>query len=121
MGRSYCALWPYCSDCFKGIFFILLHAIGLKRCGFWFRRLGGVLQANESYFKFMKDGEKIGRVIELLPNTLYKVEFDDAKILICYLSGRMKLNHINVFVGDRVQVLIDQYGGKATNRITKRL
>ena len=70
------------------------------------------------------DGPDIpGSVTEVLPSNLYRVQLDgeDAKSVICYLAGKMKLNHIRVLIGDRVTVVLDKYGGKATNRITRRL
>jgi translation initiation factor IF-1 len=33
----------------------------------------------------------------------------------------MKLHKIKVLEGDKVEVILDKYGGKATNRITHRL
>ncbi len=61
-----------------------------------------------------------GTVIECLPASLYRVDFD-GKERLCYLGGKMKYNHIRVLVGDEVDVILDEYGGKATNRIIKRL
>lgn len=60
----------------------------------------------------------IGTVIEALPNTLFRVETVDGKVLISYLSGKMRMHRIKVLIGDRVEVLLDQYGGKG--RIIKR-
>ena len=60
------------------------------------------------------------RVIEALPNATYRAEADDGNTFICYLGGKMKKNKINVVVGDKVEVIIDPYGGKATNRIIYR-
>jgi translation initiation factor IF-1 len=65
------------------------------------------------------ENTKVGVVTESLPNTLFRVDLGDDKILISYLSGKMRMNRIKVLVGDRVEVLIDPYGGKG--RITKRL
>ncbi|MDD4637949.1 MAG: translation initiation factor IF-1 [Bacteroidales bacterium] len=59
-----------------------------------------------------------GTVIEALPNTLFRVSLGDDKTVLSYLSGRMRMNRIKVLVGDRVDVLIDPYGGKG--RIVKR-
>ncbi len=61
------------------------------------------------------------RVIESLPNLTYKVETADGKQYICYVSGKMKLNKIWIGIGDMVKVALDPYGGKATNRINRRL
>ncbi|MBP6931413.1 MAG: translation initiation factor IF-1 [Candidatus Pacebacteria bacterium] len=65
------------------------------------------------------ENTKVGVVIESLPNTLFRVDLGDDKVLISYLSGKMRMNRIKVLVGDKVEVLIDPYGGKG--RITKRL
>ncbi|MFA6355360.1 MAG: translation initiation factor IF-1 [Candidatus Paceibacterota bacterium] len=60
----------------------------------------------------------IGTVIEALPNTLFRVDIGDGKVIISYLSGKMRMHRIKVLVGDRVEVLLDIYGGKG--RIIKR-
>ncbi|HLP86624.1 MAG TPA: translation initiation factor IF-1 [Candidatus Paceibacterota bacterium] len=60
----------------------------------------------------------IGTVTEALPNTLFRVDIGDGKIIISYLSGKMRMHRIKVLVGDRVEVLLDPYGGKG--RIIKR-
>jgi translation initiation factor IF-1 len=60
----------------------------------------------------------IGTVIEALPNTLFRVDLGDGKVIISYLSGKMRINRIKVLLGDRVEVLLDPYGGKG--RIIKR-
>ena len=65
------------------------------------------------------ENTKVGIVTESLPNTLFRVDLGGDKILISYLSGKMRMNRIKVLVGDKVEVLIDPYGGKG--RITKRL
>lgn len=61
---------------------------------------------------------KIGSVVEALPNTMFKVSLEDGGEILAYLSGRMRLNRIRVLVGDRVEMEIDPYGGKA--RIIRR-
>jgi translation initiation factor IF-1 len=60
----------------------------------------------------------IGIVTEALPNTLFRVDVGDGKIIVSYLAGKMRMHRIKVLVGDRVEVLIDPYGGKG--RIIKR-
>ena len=63
---------------------------------------------------------KVGVVVENLPNTMFRVQFDDQEELhLAYLSGKMKLYRIRILVGDKVEVLLDPYGGKG--RIIKRL
>ncbi len=61
----------------------------------------------------------VGTVIEALPNTLFRVDLGEEKIVLSYLSGKMRMHRIKVLVGDKVEVLLDSYGGKG--RITKRI
>lgn len=75
------------------------------------------IQSSEQ--KDPRDFVQKGVVVEAMPNTLFKVELNDQSVIIAYLSGKMVFNRIKVLVGDTVEVLIDQYGGKA--RITKRM
>lgn len=60
----------------------------------------------------------IGVVEEALPNTLFRVKLEDDSLVLAYLAGKMRLHRIKVLVGDRVQLHIDPYGGRA--RITRR-
>lgn len=60
----------------------------------------------------------VGTVTEALPNTLFRVDIGDGKIILSYLAGKMRIHRIKVLVGDRVEVLLDSYGGKG--RIIKR-
>lgn len=60
-----------------------------------------------------------GVVTESLPNTMFRVLLDgEDQPMIAYLSGKMRKFKIKVLIGDKVEVLIDPYGGKG--RITKR-
>lgn len=61
----------------------------------------------------------LGTVVEALPNTLFRVELEPGRVVLAYLSGKMRLHRIRVLVGDRVETVLDPYGGKG--RITKRL
>lgn len=63
--------------------------------------------------------KKMAVVTEALPNTLFKVKIDgEAEDRLAFLSGKMRLNKIRVLIGDKVEMDIDPYGGKA--RITRR-
>lgn len=59
-----------------------------------------------------------GVVDEALPNTLFRVKLSEDRIVLAYLAGKMRLHRIKVLVGDRVQVQLDPYGGRA--RIIRR-
>lgn len=60
-----------------------------------------------------------GIVQEALPNTMFRVKFENGDIIVAYLAGKMRLNRIKVLVGDTVEVLLDPYGGKG--RIVRRM
>ncbi|MEK7650475.1 MAG: translation initiation factor IF-1 [Patescibacteria group bacterium] len=60
-----------------------------------------------------------GLVVKALPNALFELELAPDKHILAYLAGKMRINRIRVLVGDRVEVLLDSYGGKG--RIVRRL
>ncbi len=60
----------------------------------------------------MKDNVLVveGEVIENLPNTLFRVKlFNSEKVILCYLSGKMRKNYIKILPGDRVRMEITPY------------
>lgn len=61
---------------------------------------------------------KLGVVTEALPNTLFRVDLGGEAPIMAYLSGKMRLHRIKILVGDKVEVLLDPYGGKG--RIIRR-
>lgn len=62
--------------------------------------------------------EKItGQVIDALPNTHFRVKTEKGD-MIAYLGGKMRVHKIRILVGDKVELLLDEYGGKA--RLTRR-
>ncbi len=68
----------------------------------------------------MADVEIIeGIVEEALPNTLFRVKpATGGEPILAYLAGKMRLHRIKVLVGDKVQLQLDPYGGRA--RIVRR-
>ena len=59
-----------------------------------------------------KQDDKIeveGTVVELLPNTQFKVELDNGHKVLAYLSGRMRKYYIRILLGDRVRVEMTPY------------
>ncbi len=60
-----------------------------------------------------------GTIIEALPETMFKVLTEDGVEVLAYLAGKMRMHRIKVLVGDKIEMKIDPYGGKA--RIFKRL
>lgn len=61
-----------------------------------------------------------GIVTEALPNTLFRVKIDGSEdVVMAYLAGKMRMHRIKVLIGDKVELALDSYGGRA--RISKRL
>ena len=61
-----------------------------------------------------------GVVTEALPDTLFRVKLDGKDdIVLAYLAGKMRMHRIRVLIGDKVELALEPYGGRA--RITKRL
>ena len=50
-----------------------------------------------------------GKVIEPLPNAMFKVELDNGHKILAHVSGKMRLHFIRILPGDRVLVEISQY------------
>jgi translation initiation factor IF-1 len=63
-----------------------------------------------------------GVVLEPLPNTEFKVELEDGRIITAHLAGKMRMNYIKILPGDRVTVQLSMYDlskGRITYRHTK--
>lgn len=69
-----------------------------------------------------------GTVEEVLPNSLFRVRLQpteeegaeaEGQLVLAYLAGKMRLHHIRVLMGDKVEMVLDPYGGRA--RIVRRL
>lgn len=50
-----------------------------------------------------------GEVLEALPNTFFRVKISDGKVLLCHLSGKMRMNYIRILPGDKVRVEVTPY------------
>lgn len=61
-----------------------------------------------------------GKVIETLPNAMFKVKLETGQEIICYISGKIRLNYIKILNGDKVTVEISPYD-LTKGRITRRL
>lgn len=64
---------------------------------------------------------ELGSITESLPNLCFRVQLDSGAEIMAYTAGKMRLNRIRMMVGDKVMVELDPYGGKASNRIIRRL
>lgn len=50
-----------------------------------------------------------GTVVEVLPNTMFRVELTNGKKIIAYLSGKMRMHFIRILPGDKVIVELSPY------------
>jgi len=60
-----------------------------------------------------------GEVTESLPNATFRVKLEDGKIILCHLSGKMRIHHIKVMVGDQVDLEMTPYDDEK-GRIVRR-
>ncbi len=60
-----------------------------------------------------------GKVIEVLPNATFRVELDNGHIVLCHISGKMRMHYIKILLSDKVRVEITPYSldkGRITHR-----
>jgi translation initiation factor IF-1 len=50
-----------------------------------------------------------GRVVELLPNTMFRVELPNGHRILAHISGKMRLHFIQILPGDKVMVQMSPY------------
>lgn len=53
--------------------------------------------------------EMQGRVIETLPNTVFRVELDNGHIITAHISGKIRKHYIRILTGDHVRVEMSPY------------
>lgn len=64
--------------------------------------------------------EVTGEVIEVLPDSKFRIELDNGHLVLGHLSGRMSQNRIQVTVGDKVIIELTPYD-LSRGRVTRRL
>ena len=50
-----------------------------------------------------------GKVIEVLPNAMFRVKLDNGHSVLAHSAGKMRLHFIRILTGDRVKVEISPY------------
>jgi len=60
-----------------------------------------------------------GKVVEPLPNAMFRVELTSGHIVLAHISGKMRMNFIRILPGDRVKVEMSPYD-LSRGRITYR-
>ena len=60
-----------------------------------------------------------GTVVEPLPNAMFRVELDNGHVVLCHISGKMRMHYIKILPNDKVRVEITPYSldkGRITHR-----
>jgi translation initiation factor IF-1 len=63
--------------------------------------------------------EMEGRVIETLPNTMFRVKLENDHVVTAHISGKMRKHYIRILTGDKVKVQMTPYD-LSKGRITYR-
>jgi len=60
----------------------------------------------------MKNNKNIevnGEVTEALPNTMFRVQLENGKLILATLKGRLRKSYVRIFPGDKVKVEFTPY------------
>jgi len=60
-----------------------------------------------------------GKVLEPLPNAMFRVELDNGHKVLAHISGKMRMHYIRILPGDKVLVELSPYD-LSRGRITYR-
>lgn len=50
-----------------------------------------------------------GTVVEPLPNAMFKVKLQNNHVILCHISGKMRMFYIKILPGDQVRVQLSPY------------
>lgn len=64
--------------------------------------------------------ETEGKIIESLPNAMFKVELENGHVVLAHVSGKMRMNFIRILPGDKVKLELSPYD-LSRGRITFRV
>jgi translation initiation factor IF-1 len=57
-----------------------------------------------------KDAIKVeGKVLETLPNAMFRVELANQHVIMAHVSGKMRMHFIRILAGDKVTVEMSPY------------
>lgn len=71
------------------------------------------------YMSKNKNIEIKGKVLESLSNGNFKVELENGVEILCYLSGKIRMNYIKILPGDKVLIEMSPYD-TTKGRIVRR-
>ena len=50
-----------------------------------------------------------GKVVDTLPNAMFKVELENGATILAHVSGKIRMHYIRILPGDRVTVELSPY------------
>lgn len=50
-----------------------------------------------------------GKVVEILPNALFRIKLENEVSILGHLAGKLRVNNVNILLGDTVDVEISTY------------
>ena len=50
-----------------------------------------------------------GKVVEKLPNAMFRVELENGHIVLAHISGKLRMNYIKILPGDTVTIEVSPY------------
>ncbi len=53
--------------------------------------------------------EMEGKVVEALPNAMFQVELQNGHQILAHISGKMRMNFIRIYPGDKVTIELSPY------------
>ena len=53
--------------------------------------------------------ETEGKVVEVLPKTLFRVVLNNGHEILAYLGGKLRINNIRILEGDKVKIEMSPY------------
>ncbi|MHB8174871.1 MAG: translation initiation factor IF-1 [Nitrospirota bacterium] len=60
-----------------------------------------------------------GKILETLPNAMFRVELENGHVVLAHISGKMRMHFIKILPGDKVTVELSPYD-LTRGRITYR-
>jgi len=64
--------------------------------------------------------ETEGKILEALPNAMFKVQLENGHVVLAHVSGKMRMNFIRILPGDKVKLELSPYDltrGRITFRV----
>jgi translation initiation factor IF-1 len=64
--------------------------------------------------------ETEGKIIEALPNAMFRVELENGHVVLAHVSGKMRMHFIRILPGDKVKLELSPYDlnrGRITFRV----